>query len=81
MARAEKNDGTVVVVLPSDHIIWSEKVADLTSSLAEEVKAAKGNGLEVWVAGDFSTMARSKLDNMGWKMHTKVRNRLMPKQQ
>ena len=81
LARAEKNDGTVVVVLPSDHIIWSEKVADLTSSLAEEVKAAKGNGLEVWVAGDFSTMARSKLDNMGWKMHTKVRNQLMPKQQ
>jgi hypothetical protein len=81
LARAEKNDGTIVVVLPSDHIIWSEKVDDLTSSLAEETKVSKGAGLEIWVVGDFSMMASSKLDGMGWKMHTKVRSQLMPKQQ
>jgi hypothetical protein len=81
LARAEKNDGTIVVVLPSDHIIWSEKVDDLTSSLAEETKVSKGAGLEIWVVGDFSMMASSNLDGMGWKMHTKARSQLMPKQQ
>lgn len=80
LARAEKNDGTIVVVLPSDHIIWSEKVDDLIRSLTEEIRASKGAGLEVWVAGDFSSMARSKLDGMGWKVHTKVGSQLIPKQ-
>jgi hypothetical protein len=81
LARAEKKDGTIVVVLPNDHIIWSEKVADLTGSLVEEVKASGWNGLEVWAVGDFSTLAKSKLDGMGWSVHTKVRSQLMPKQQ
>ncbi len=79
LARAEKNDGTIVMVLPNDHIIWSEKVADLTGSLVEEAKASGGTGFEVWADGDFSTLARSKLDGMGWDVHTKVRSQLLPK--
>jgi hypothetical protein len=79
LARAEKKDGTIVVVLPNDHVIWSEKVADLTSSLVEEVKTSGGTGLEVWAVGDFSTLAKRKLDGMGWDVHTKVRSQLMPK--
>jgi hypothetical protein len=81
LARAEKNDGTIVVALPGDHIIWSESVADVASSLVEKAKTSKGSGLEIWVVGDFSTMAQRKLDGFGWKVHTKVRNQLMPKQQ
>ncbi len=81
LARAEKNDGTIIVILPSDHIIWSEKVADITGSLVEKAKISKGAGLEVWVSGDFSTMARNKLDEMGWKVHTKVRSKLIPAKQ
>jgi hypothetical protein len=81
LARAEKKDGTIVVVLPGDHIIWSEMVADITGSLAEKAKISKGTGLELWVSGDFSTMAHSKLVAMGWKVHTRVRSQLMPAQQ
>lgn len=80
LARAEKKDGTIVVVLPCDHIIWSEKVAGLTGSLMEKKEISKGTGLEVWVSGDFSTMARRKLEGMGWKVHTKVRSKLLPAQ-
>jgi len=78
LARAEKNDGTIVVVLPNDHLIWSEKVADVTGSLVEKTKKSKGTGLEIWALGDFSTMARSNLETMSWKVHTKVRSQLMP---
>ena len=81
LARAEKKDGTIVVILPGDHIIWSEKVAGITGSLKEKAKISKGRGLEVWVSGDFSTMARSKLEKMGWKVHTKVRSKLLPAKQ
>lgn len=80
LARAEKSDGTIVVVLPNDHIIWSEKIAGLTGAIVEEVKASGGAGVEVWASGDFSTLAKSKLEGMGWDVHTKVRKQLMPKQ-
>ncbi len=81
LARAEKKDGTIVVVLPSDHIIWSEKVARVTGSLVEEAKRSKRTGLELWVSGDFSKMARSQLEKMGWKVHAKVRSKLLPARQ
>ncbi len=80
LARAEKKDGTVVLALPADHIIWSEKVASLTGSLMENEKITKGPGFEVWVSGDFSKMARTKLEKMGWKVNTKVRSKLLPAQ-
>ncbi len=81
LARAEKEDGTIVVILPGDHIIWSEMVADITGSLADKAKLSKGIELEVWVSGDFSTMAHTKLEGMGWKVHTKVRSQLLPTKQ
>ena len=81
LARAEKKDGTIVVVLPGDHIIWSEMAADVTGSLADKAQISKKIGLELWVSGDFSKMAHSKLEAMGWKVHTRVRSQLMPVQQ
>ena len=81
LARAEKDDGTIVITLPGDHIIWSEMVADVTGSLAKKAHNAKGTGLEIWIPGDFSPMARGKLEEMGWKIHVKARNQLIPAQE
>lgn len=78
LARAEKKDGTIVVVLPNDYLIWSERVADFAGSLAAEIKVSGGAGLEIWFAGGVSSLAESKLSQMGWKVHTKVRGQLMP---
>jgi len=78
LAHGEKKDGSVVVVIPNDYIIWSEKIANLTGSLVEKAKATKGAGVEVWALGDFSSVARSNLEAMGWKVYTKVQSRLMP---
>lgn len=78
LAHGLKSDGSVVVVFPNDYIIWSEKVANLTGSLVEKAKTVKGAGVEVWALGDFSPMARGKLEGMGWKVHTKVQEQLMP---
>lgn len=80
LVRAEKSDGSVIVVLPNDHLIWSEMVADITGALVEKTKNSKGSRLEIWAAGDFSSMAHHNLEGMGWEVHTKVRNQLIPKQ-
>ncbi len=78
ITRATKKDGSVVVILPTDHIIWSEKIADVSTALAAKVKAAAGGGLEIWVLGDFSKTARAELEGLGWKVHTKARDQLLP---
>jgi len=78
LARAEKDDGTIVLVLPSDHIIWSEMVADVAGSLIEKAKKSKADEPEIWALGDFSALALSKLEGMGWKVYTNVRSQLMP---
>ncbi|MFT5730705.1 MAG: hypothetical protein ACI8PB_004893 [Desulforhopalus sp.] len=81
LARAEKDDGTIVVALPGDHIIWSEMVADITISLVKKAQNSKGTGLEIWIPGDFSVMARGRLEEMGWEVHTQSRNQLIPAQE
>ena len=81
LARAEKDDGTIVVALPGDHIIWSEMVADITVSLVKKAQNSKGTGLEIWIPGDFSVMARGRLEEMGWEVHTQSRNQLIPAQE
>lgn len=78
LARAEKEDGTIVVILPSDHIIWSEKIADITESLSVESEISNAPALEIWATGDLSEIARNKLEEKGWKVHTKTRSQLMP---
>jgi len=80
LARAEKKDGTIVVVLPNDHSTWSQMMADVTGFLSEEAKETKEKRVEVWAAGDFSTMARSKMEEKSWEVHKKVRSQLMPAQ-
>lgn len=76
LARGEKKDGTIVVILPSDYIIWSDRIADLTDSLA--MKGPKSGGVEIWTLGDLSAMARSQLEAKGWVVHTNVHNQLTP---
>lgn len=80
LVRAEKDDGSIVVILPGDHIIWSEKVADVTRSLVEK-RGAKGAGLEAWVSGDFSPMAHDKMKEMGWSVYANSRSRLLPSEE
>lgn len=75
LARAEKDDGSIVVVFPGDHVIWSDRVADITKSLVE---ISKGAGVEIWITGDFSPIAHDKMKEMGLKAYTKSRSQLLP---
>ncbi len=77
MARlfcAEKKDGTLVVVLPTDHIIWSGQVAGVAKGLTGRAK----KGVEIWTYGDFSDRARSELERLGWQVHPHSQDRLHP---
>lgn len=79
IARATGSDGSAVVVLPADHVIWSEKVAAAALQVAEEI----GDGAaarEFWLTGDMSERARNELSAAGWRVVTGAKERLAPPQ-
>lgn len=78
ITRAIGADGSVIVVLPTDHLIWSSKVHDTLVQISEEIKASNGPGKELWLHGDMSAAAQSEFEKMGWKVHTKVLTQLIP---
>ncbi len=77
IARATAADGSAVVVLPADYIIWSEKVAAAVLQVAEEIGAAS-TVRELWLTGDVSDRARSELSGAGWQVVTGANERLAP---
>ncbi|WP_163339314.1 hypothetical protein [Desulfopila sp. IMCC35008] len=74
LTLARKKDGSVIVLLPSDHIIWSEKVADAIDDI-------KNNNVsttcELWTFGDFSLQATEMLKERGWKLYPKATTKLL----
>jgi hypothetical protein len=75
LTKGERKDGTHVVLLPTDHIIWSKRVAGAMTSMSG---AEKKGGFELWVTGSLSKRATSEFKKQGWKIHTGVKSRLLP---
>ena len=77
ISHALGKDGSVIVFLPADHIIWSEGFGGGIDTLMErDGKMPRGAGFELWTLGDVSKRTQSELDSMGWKIHTDVEKQL-----
>jgi LDH2 family malate/lactate/ureidoglycolate dehydrogenase len=76
--RGMKKDGATVLLIPADHVIWSEHFAENARILVEELHSAGGSP-EVWTMGDFSELARQNLAELGWEVHEDVQDQLIPK--
>ena len=78
LVKALRQDGTVVVLLPTDQMIWTQRVASVAGDMVQQGKAGKAAGFEIWTLGTFSDRARSALKAMGWQTHEQARNDLVP---
>jgi hypothetical protein len=80
MARvihAVGKDGSVIVLLPTDHVIWSEKADNVLGDLMERHKhLPKGAGLEIWNLGTFSKRAQLEMEKRGWKTQASAAKQL-----
>jgi hypothetical protein len=75
LTQGVRKDGTRVVLLPTDYIIWNKRVAVAVTSISKE---AKESGLELWVVGSLSKQATKELKKQGWKIHTEANSQLLP---
>lgn len=72
ITRAEKKNGSPVILLPVDYMIWTEQVSELAAPLAGE------NAGEVWLTGKMSETAMKELETSGWKIYDNVKEELFP---
>jgi hypothetical protein len=77
-ACALNREGKIVLLLPMDHIIWSENVAAIAHALPQKLAMPATTEIEVWNLGDFSNKAQGELEKLGWKVEAKAGNKLMP---
>jgi len=67
LTQGVRKDGTRVILLPTDYIIWNKEIAGTATAVTKE---AKGAPLELWVLGTLSKRAQEELKNLGWVIHT-----------
>lgn len=80
IACAVTKDNSVIVLLPTDHIVWSQKIATTAGTLSDGNKnVPQGGKLEIWSLGTYSKRARTELEGMGWAVHGEVSQKLKPK--
>jgi hypothetical protein len=73
-------DGVIVGIFPLDHIAWSAGFAQKGISVSDAIDRMQGiKGKELWIAGTVDPMARSALENRGWKVEDRVAEKLLKK--
>ena len=68
VACGVKRDGTTVVLLPTDYLIWSERIADVAENMASRREKGGGNP-EIWTLGTLSPQAKTAMKAQGWTVH------------
>jgi hypothetical protein len=72
--------GVVVGIFPLDHVAWSASFAQKGMSVSDAIDKMQGiKGKELWIAGTVDPMARSALENRGWKVEDRVAEKLLKK--
>lgn len=70
-ARAQ--DGVSLVLLPTDYIVWSARMASVAADVQNQ---SGGKGCELWVTGRLSPRSSAKLKQAGWMVKTHIEKQL-----
>jgi hypothetical protein len=68
LPTAQYGDGRIVVLGAFDAVSWTEDVAGYESALHAALPP-DGKGLELWLSGPASALAKSELTARGWDVH------------
>lgn len=63
--------GVKVLIIPADHILWCELVAQAATWIDQ------GEKKQLWTLGDFSARAREELRTLGWELHANAQVTLL----
>jgi len=75
IAQGVRKDGTKVVFMPADHVIWSKQVAAAAAPAGNDEKVSN---TELWILGSLSKQATAELKKLGWDIHVEAESQLFP---
>jgi hypothetical protein len=74
----QKKDGTVVAVLPLDHLAWTQRFANKEKAVSDAIRKIPGaKKKEFMVVGEVSPIARKALEAKGWKVEERFGEKLL----
>jgi len=77
----QRKDGLVVGLFPLDYIPWTALLWHKEKIVSEAIEKLPGvTGKELWIEGTVDPVARKALEERGWKVEDKVRDKLIKKQ-
>ena len=67
MPIAQREDGTLIAVVPVDHLLWTSAIAAQHGQNMQNVRKISGvTAGEIWLAGTISPTARKNLEAQNW---------------
>ena len=70
---AQATDGTVVVVAPVDHLLWTEQSSEHITTLNDIILQGQPGGRRVlWITGSFSPLAEKSMKELGWELRPRA---------
>jgi hypothetical protein len=71
VARSSKN--SALMPLPLDHGVWSERASRVMTAMMDKSKAdGFTGGIDLWVTGTLSPIARDRLTDLGYRVTENV---------
>ncbi len=75
---AQAHNGQLVVLLPLDYLVWTPNTARIIEALTSQKEQLGATGIELWISGTLSPLARQNLTARGWKVVDSAYTRLQP---
>ena len=72
VATGRTASGKVVVVAPTDYVVWTQSLARTFARAGQQ-----GGEREIWLAGGVSDLARSQMEQRGWKVFDLSEDKLL----
>jgi len=75
---AQAQNGQLVVLLPLDYLVWTPNTARIIEALTNQKEQLGATGIELWISGTLSPLARQNFTARGWQVVDFAYSRLQP---
>jgi len=78
VAGARLRDGTLMFLVPVDHLVWTRQVESLVLTLTAKVRSLQGvTGRHLWVGGKVTPLVREKFTAAEWSVREGAERELL----
>jgi hypothetical protein len=78
LPAAKLEDGSLLLIVPTDYVAWTAPAEALSIQLAHEAKTVQGaEAKQIWFGGRVTPLTRKQLEEKGWTLRDEVEAKLV----